>query len=145
MKMVEINWNPEDRILRQFGWLTLVALPCAGWMLMHRPNPLHLDARQQTILLILVGIGVAAAVVGMFRPRLLKWVFVGACLIALPIGMVVSEVMMLAIYFGVFLPVAVVFRLIGRDALERQIDRKRTTYWQPKEISGKADSYFRQS
>lgn len=145
MKLVEINWNPEERILRQFGWLMLVALPFAGWMLLHRPNPLHLEPREQNILLVLLGIGVGAAVVGMVRPALLKWVFVGACLVALPIGLVVSEVMMLGMYFGIFLPVALVFRLIGRDALERKIDRGATTYWQKKVISGKAESYFRQS
>jgi uncharacterized membrane protein len=145
MKLVEINWNPQERILRQFGWLTLVALPLAGWLLLHRPNLLNLEAREKNILLVLLGIGIAAAVIGTIRPSLLKWVYIGACLAALPIGLVVSELMMLVMYFGIFLPVALVFRVIGRDALQRKIDRGAKTYWQKKVISGKAESYFRQS
>ena len=32
MKLVEINWNPTDRQLRQFGMIALVALPALGWL-----------------------------------------------------------------------------------------------------------------
>lgn len=145
MKLVEINWNPEERILRQFGYLTLVLLPLAGWFFLHRPNPLALTPGETRTLGILVGIGLVAAITGTIKPSLLKPVFIGACLVALPIGLVVSEVVMLVIYFLVFLPVALVFRMIGRDALERGIDRNAKTYWQPKVLSDRAESYFHQS
>jgi hypothetical protein len=32
MKLVEINWKPSDRQLRQFGWMALAGLPLAGWL-----------------------------------------------------------------------------------------------------------------
>lgn len=145
MKMVEMNWKPEDRVLRQFGWLTFVAVPFLGWMFMHRPNPLALDPGQTKVMLTLLGIGLVIAIAGTVRPQSIKYLFIGLSLAALPIGMVVSELIMLLIYFVVFLPVAIVFKLIGRDALERKIDRNAKTYWQPKVLSGRPDSYFRQS
>ena len=43
-----------------------------------------------------------------------------------------GEVVLGIIYFGVFLPVSMIFRLVGHDALERRIDRKAKSYWQPK-------------
>jgi hypothetical protein len=48
-------------------------------------------------------------------------------------------------YFVIFLPVAIVFRLIGRDALQRVLNRSAATYWQPKRQAADARSYFRQS
>ena len=32
MKLIEINWQPTDRQLRQFGVICLVALPALGWL-----------------------------------------------------------------------------------------------------------------
>jgi hypothetical protein len=51
---------------------------------------------------------------------------------------------MLIIYFAVFLPIAMIFKLMRRDALERGIDKSAQTYWQPKKQPAGIDSYFRQ-
>ena len=32
MKLVELNWNPTNRQLRQFAIICLFALPLAGWL-----------------------------------------------------------------------------------------------------------------
>jgi hypothetical protein len=96
-------------------------------------------------------IGSLAAVGGVLvwlsvvAPRYVRPVFIVASVVTYPIGLVVGELMLLVIYFSVFTPVAVVFRLIGRDALERKIDRGAATYWRVKERRGDAASYFRQS
>jgi len=76
--------------------------------------------------------GVICAALAVIRPALLRTPFLGAMLLALPIGMVVSEVILVTIYFLVFAPMALVFKLTGRDALDRQLDRAATTYWRPK-------------
>lgn len=135
MKLVEMNWQPSARQLRQFGLVCLVALPLLGWIW---------GGSQQTIVgLSLVGICLALAAV--LRPPLLKPVFVGFSLAAIPIGLVVGEVAMLLIYFGVFLPIAVAFRLCRRDSLKREVNRSRTTYWESKPQPTHAGSYYRQS
>jgi hypothetical protein len=59
--------------------------------------------------------------------------------------LVVGEVLLLVIYFLVFTPVAMLFRIIGRDALARKIDRGAATYWRAKESRADVESYFRQS
>lgn len=79
------------------------------------------------------------------RPASLKFVFIGMTLVAFPIGLVLSELIMLFIYITIFVPVALVFRLMGRDALHRQIDRGATSYWTLKKAPTDAESYFRQS
>jgi len=51
----------------------------------------------------------------------------------------------LIIYFGVFLPFGLVFRLLRRDALQLELDRDRDSYWEPKKQPTSAASYYRQS
>ena len=67
----------------------------------------------------------------MVRPSLLKGLYLVLNAVAMPIGYVVSHVILFAIYFLIFTPIALVFRLIGRDALHRKIDRQAATYWLP--------------
>ena len=66
-------------------------------------------------------------------------------LLALPIGIAVHEVTMAVMFFGVFVPLGLVFRLIGRDPLAKRIDRNAASYWLPKKQPRDAASYFRQS
>ena len=134
MKWVEINWSPSGRQLRQFGWISLVAFPLLGWIW---------SASQQTQFW-LVGLGVGLAGTGVMVPRALKPVFVGLMLLALPIGMVISEVAMVLIYIGVFFPISLCFRLARRDALKRVLARSRSSYWEAKRPPKDVSRYYRQ-
>lgn len=134
MKLLEINWAPTDRQLRQFGAVCLVALPLVGWIW---------GASTQTLGL-LAGIGLLIAIVAMLFPRAVKPLFLGLMLIALPIGMVVSEIAMLLIFCLIFLPIGLLFRLMGRDALQRSIDRDAASYWQEKKPPENISQYYRQ-
>lgn len=145
MKMVEMNWKPSDTQLRQFAWISLVGLPLIGWLLMGRPWPSVWSPGQTRVLGSLLLAGVAMSGISMVWPQAIKPVFVAMSLIALPIGMVVSELIFVFLYFGLFTPVALWFRVIGRDALQRKLDRNAATYWQPKAQPANVNRYFRQS
>ena len=48
------------------------------------------------------------------------------------------------LFFGLITPLGLVFRLIGKDPLNRRFDRAAATYWSdPRPRRGK-ESYFRQ-
>jgi hypothetical protein len=146
MKLVEINWKPSDRQLRQFGWMALVGLPLAGWLFTGKPWPILSATTFQTVVIVLLAVaGAMCAALAATRPSLLRTPFLAAMLLALPIGMVVSELILIAIYFLVFAPVALWFKLTGRDALDRRLDRAAATYWRPKAQPNGVESYFRQS
>ncbi len=134
MKLVEINWTPSSKQLRQFGLLCLVALPLIGW----------LWTKDGTVVFWLVGLGFGLALVGLVLPNALKPLFIGLMLIAFPIGLVVSELVMLLIYFGVFLPIGLCFKLMKRDALKRSIIPESETYWERKNAPKDASRYYRQ-
>ncbi len=135
MKLIEANWNPTSRQLCQFGVICAFALPLIGW----------LWGATSTVLGGLAGTGIVLAILGLTVPVVVKPVFVLLMLVAMPIGLVIGELAMLIIYFGVFLPIGFGFRLIGRDALQLTLDRDAETYWQPKRQPKDVASYYRQS
>ena len=135
MKLVEINWAPSDRQLRQFAAISLFALPLLG----------YLWTRELRVVGWMAVLAAGVALAGWLKPALVKPVFLALTLIAAPIGMILGELAMLLVYFGVFLPLALVFRLLGRDELQLKANRAATTYWQPKKQPRNVASYYRQS
>ena len=95
MRLVEINWSPTDRHLRQFGTICLFALPLVGW----------LWGGSVTVVVCLAAVGLVLATVGVSFPIAVKPIFLALTILVIPIGMVVGEVAMLLIFFGVFLPI----------------------------------------
>jgi hypothetical protein len=82
---------------------------------------------------------------GLVFPLAIRWVFVALLGITWPIGWVISKVLLATMFYGLFLPIGLLFRLLKRDALALRPRRETPTYWLPK--SGPADiqGYFRQS
>jgi len=64
--------------------------------------------------------------------------------LAFPIGWVISQIMLLLMFYVVLTPVAWIFRLRGRDMLQRKPAPARASYWVPKESPTDLRRYFRQ-
>ena len=135
MALLEFNRNPTERQLRQFGMVCLLVLPLVGW----------LWRGGLATIFWLAGVGLLVAVLGMVQPRSLRPLFLLLSMFAAPLGFLVSEVVLVLIYFGLFLPLGLVFRWIGRDALQLKLDRSASTYWQAKKQPATAARYYRQS
>ena len=93
---------------------------------------------------LLSAIGIAIVLIGLILPSALKPVFLALTVVATPIGMVVGEIAMLSIYFGLFVPIGLMFRVLHRDALQLKIDRQAESYWQAKKQPKNVASYYRQ-
>lgn len=136
MNWADINRTPSDRLLRQFAAISaVVALGLAtgrGW----RGDVAGAGAFAAVALLV--------AVIGSLRPQGLKVVFVGLSVLTFPIGWVVSQVMLLVLFGIVVTPLAVVFRLMGRDRLWLHADQARTSLWKPRAETKDAERYLRQ-
>jgi predicted membrane metal-binding protein len=77
----------------------------------------------------LLGVAAGFALAATLVPRVLHplnvaWMYFGALL-----NMIVSPIIMGAIYFVVFTPVSLFFKLTKRDALHRRFDGKLPSYW----------------
>ncbi|MCA9029200.1 MAG: hypothetical protein KDA66_00250 [Planctomycetaceae bacterium] len=135
MALVDLNLEPTHRQLRQFGFISLAAIPLVTWFW----------GGEGIVLGIAAGLGLVFATLGYLAPALLKWPFIGLSLISWPIGFVVGEAVMLFLYFVVFLSFGLWFRLIGRDALKLRIDRNQESYWEDRPPQRKPQDYYRQS
>ena len=134
MKLIQANWQPTPRQLRQFAGTCLVVLPVLGWLWDVSEN----------VMIAMAGGGLLIGLVGSALPKSVQPLYLTLMVITTPIGIVLGELAMLTIYFGLFWPMGVVFRLLRRDALQLQLDRAHTTYWQPKPQPRNVTSYYRQ-
>lgn len=75
---------------------------------------------------------------------LVRPVYLAALIATFPLGMVLGPVILGVIYFVVFTPVAVFFRLIGRDTMQRRFDDAAPSYWIERRPAADVKRYFRQ-
>ena len=135
MALIETNWNPTSRQLRQFGGLCFMALPLLAWIW----------SGNLTVIATFAGAGLLIGIVAGVYPKGILPLYVGLMLITAPIGMVVGELAMYLIYMTVFLPIGMYFRLVSRDRLRLKHNRQAGSYWQPKRQPKSIASYYRQS
>lgn len=145
-KMIEIDWQPDERTLRQFGgiafvgFLLIALLAWKEWLVFS----FGLGSARTAIAGAFAGLGVVSGLFSLVAPRANKPIFLGLTLLSYPIGYVLSHVIMAFLFFGLITPLGLVFRLIGKDPLHRRFDRAAATYWSdPRPRRGK-ESYFRQ-
>lgn len=137
MTWADVDLHPSHRVLRQFAAAWLLVLGGLGadqWFL--RGNS------RGGIALVLVALVVGA--IGVLRPHAIRWLFVGCTVAAFPLGWIVSQVMLLVLFVGVVTPVALFFKLTGRDRLWRRRMPERSTYWKPKTPVHDVRRYLRQ-
>lgn len=151
MPLVDINWKPTNRQLRLFGLagLALYYLLAGTWTVRITVqvatdrfggaggSPANLMYAVWT------GIGIWV-LLAIFRPKYLLPFYLAITAVSLPIGIVVSFVILAVLYFGVFTPIALVFRLFGRDSLHRRFDASAKTYWTPRRCVDDVRRYYRQ-
>lgn len=137
MKWSDISFTPSATTLRQFAGLCLVFFGgLAIWYGFFRDSPL--------IGSVLAVLALTIGPLGLVRPALIRPIFVGWMIIAFPIGWTVSRILLALIYYGVFTPIGLFLKLIGRDVLARSQQPTRDSYWETKPMPATLHSYFRQ-
>jgi len=136
MQWSDVTKSASPRMLRQFAGLLIVF---AGAILIWRG--VHGQLGPWTM-----GLGGAAIVIGAIGavwPAVVRPIYTGWMIAAFPIGWTISKVTLGALFYLVFTPVSLVFRLMGRDtlALRRRSD---ASYWMPKAQSKSGEEYLRQ-
>ena len=138
MALIEINFQPSKRELRQFAGIWFPAMFAVIGFFVHKATGAW------TIPGILWGIAAVISVVGFCVPAFMRPIFVGWMVAAFPIGWTISHVMMAAIYYLVVTPLGLVMRVAGYDPMHRKFDTSAATYWIPRTQSNDAKRYFQQ-
>ena len=133
----ESELDVSNRLLRQFAALWLVIFGALATLQFVE------GAMRRSAALAVVA--VAVGLPGLVKPPMIGIVFRLAMTMAMPIGWVVSRVLLALAYFAVFAPLGLVFRLIGRDALARRRRPEGPTYWTIRDQPTDPERYLRQS
>ena len=136
--MIDINWNPSRRELRQFAGIWFPGLLAViGVVVFYHTGSVAAAAW-------IWGPAFVLSVLGCFVPRLIRPVFIACTCATYPIGWLVSCLLLAVIYYLILTPIGLVMRLLGRDPLGRKFDRSATTYWIVHDPSPDRGRYFRQ-
>ncbi len=136
--LTEIQWHPTGRQLRVFGVSGLLASGAAALVLCFLWGVAILWA------ILVLALGGAIFLCSLISPRVARILYIGLALVGMPIGLVVSLILLAAFYFLLLTPLALVFRLIGRDSLHRRFEANVTSYWVPHQAGEDTERYFHQ-
>jgi hypothetical protein len=145
-KLVEINLRPDRSTLRKFGFIALVGFALVAllaymeWAIF----AMGLGAARIPVTAVFAALAGVTALFSLVLPRANLPIYVGLTLIALPIGLVLSYVIMATIFYLVITPIGLAVRALGRDPLERRFLPEAATYWQDARPTPPRERYFRQ-
>jgi hypothetical protein len=136
MQWSDVSRTPPARTLRQFAALWAV---CFGALACREAfGPGH-AGRALAFALLAATVGP----LGLVWPRGVRLVYMASMVAAFPVGWAVSRLLLAGIFYGVFTPVALLFKLVGRDALGRRYRPDEPTYWSAKPGPAGPASYLR--
>ncbi len=79
-----------------------------------------------------IAVGVILALLRLIPP-VFRLVYRGWIGISIIIGYFISRAILTLIFFLIITPTGLIFRIIGKDPMERKIDPARESYWQKRE------------
>ena len=137
MALIEVDWRPPKKQLRQFAAMFVVFAGGLGTLAWFDGRPLLLS---QT----LWGLALVVGALGLLAPAAVRPVWVVMMAVALPIGMVVSTILMLLIYYALLTPIGFLMRLGGYDPMRRRKPEGRGSFWIERRPVTDLRRYFRQ-
>jgi len=146
MKMIEIDFRPDRRQLRQFGFIALVAFGLVGLLTWWKNGLFGFDfgGATQAVVGVFWALGLVSGLFALVAPRANWPLYVTLMVVTYPIGFVLSYVLMAVLFYGMFTPVGLIFRLIGRDSLNRRFEPEAKTYYARHRPAKSTERYFRQ-
>lgn len=132
--MIPLDWKPDERQLKLFRgiWFPLLILMVTYWIERftdHWITPLAIGA------VILLG---CFCSIGFTRI-----LYIGLMILAAPIGLVISFLILLAIFYLVITPIGLLLRAFGHDPLMLR-KSSAMTFWTPHRAPENKLRYFKQ-
>jgi hypothetical protein len=138
MRWSDIPLKPPAATLRWFATFAALFLDgLAGWQFLAHDGRL--------LPLVLLVAAMVVALLGWLCPVVLRPVFVGWMVLVFPVGWLVSHLVLAFLFYGIFTPLGLFFRLVGRDILSRRFPSNQESYWVDKPAAEDVRRYFRQS
>ena len=141
----EIDWSPDRAALRKFGVSLVIGFPLlAGFLFLVRWG-LGGQMPEARSFVILAAVGLAIGVLALVLPTLARpfyWLWYGfaAC-----VGIVVSNLILVLVYYLLFAPIGWLRRMAGNNPLQLGKHPDAKSYWHTMPEPPKPADYFTQS
>ena len=136
--MLKLDLQPPEKALIQFGWIGLPGFALLGWIAHAKWGA------PQWVFFTLLGLGAAMSICALTRTTTpIRPIFIVMVAIAIPIGFVITNLALLSIWLLLFTPTALLFRLRGKDPLQRAWDGSAKSYWTVRKGPRAPASYLR--
>lgn len=144
--LVQLDFRPDAKQLRQFGFIALAAFGLLGVLILWKGGlfGFRFGSAARPIAVGMWVLGGASALLSLVWPQGNRPLFVALSVLAFPIGFLVSHVVLAVLFFGILTPVGLLLRLLRYDPLDRGFQKDKRSYWVDlPEPTGRRD-YFRQ-
>lgn len=140
----EINWKPDRAELRKFSISLIIGFPIIALVFFLVKWIKAGELPEPRFFLLLGGIGLAVGLVCLVAPAIARvlypvWYGLAAC-----IGIVVANLIFGLLFYGIFTPMGLFMRLIGRDPLSLKKKKDAASYWMDAPETPPATKYFSQ-
>ncbi|MBN1788563.1 MAG: hypothetical protein JW806_09255 [Sedimentisphaerales bacterium] len=138
MPLIKVNWNPNRKKLRNFSKIGLVISTLVlAFFYAFKGMSLHLA-------LVLFGAVLIIFISSMTFTGLARAIYIILIMVTVPIGVVISFLLLSAFYYLLLTPIGLFFRLTGRDPLHLNFDSNTQSYWIARQGPERLDRYFNQ-
>lgn len=135
--MIEINFHPARKEMRVFAFLEILFFGLISYAIYRKTDSL-------TVPTAIFSIALSVGILGFFFPQWMRIVYVGWMIAVYPIGWLVSHLVMAVVFYLVIWPIGLTLVLMGRDPMQRKIDRQADTYWIARRKDDRTQRYFKQ-
>ncbi len=145
-KMIQLDLRPDERTLRQFGFIALVGFGFVAAIAWYEVLifSFGLGAAREPVAYGLAGLAALSLLSSLAYPKANLPVYLGISILTYPIGFVLSYVILGTLFYLIIAPIGLVMRAFGADPLERRILPDADSYWEDAPPAPSRASYFKQ-
>lgn len=138
--------NPDKAVLRSFGFIALGVFGLLGGYIHWTGGLPVVDFPESanTVAITLWIIAAAAGLGSLLWPALNRPLYVVLVVVGLPIGIVVSFLILGFMFYALITPIGLFFKVIGRDPLCRKFDAAAKSYWTSHKPAPNTARYYKQ-
>jgi len=145
-KMIELDFDPDERTLRHFGWIALVGfgfVATIAWLEI-LIFAFGLGSARPWVAGAFAALALLSGLLSVVYPKGNRGIYVALAVVTYPIGFVLSYVIMGLLFFGIIAPTSLALRIAGHDPMNRRYDPKAASYWSTCRPERDKSSYFKQ-
>ena len=135
--MIQIDWNPSRRFLRQFSVLFVLFFAIVAAIQ-------HFQYDSTRLAIALAAFGTAIGLAGFALPSFMRVVYVIWMAVVYPIGWIVTNLVLAIGFYLVVTPIGITMKLCGYDPMQRSFDGSAKSYWKPRRQRQSVERYFKQ-